>query len=120
MKTGCPELGWCEALLDQGHYIGDDPVGHACYLPATRVVRLLHSEVALYRVCESCFAWLQDPEKAARVSVYTPFVGLQNPSFLNEVKSEPIIQFLKQQEAGKVRRCLRNLLSNAAQATTDH
>jgi hypothetical protein len=120
MSTTWPELGICEILLDQGHYIGEDPVGHACCEPATRIVKLLHSQIMLYRVCETCFMWLQDAEKVRRMSVYAPFVGVQNFAFLDEVKSQTVIKHLKRQEAIKVRKCLRDfLLTNTAQPFTE-
>lgn len=41
-------IGACDALIDQNRYIGDDPVGHACFNKAISVTDTGHM------LCKSC------------------------------------------------------------------
>ena len=50
----------CSALIDQGRYIGEDPVGHACYHKA---IKELNGEL----ICSTCETWLNS-SKGRRVT----------------------------------------------------
>ncbi len=61
MKPGGVVPRICKALLDQGRYIGEDPIGHACGQPAT-VERTVEGRP--YELCESCYQLLlEEPER---------------------------------------------------------
>ena len=47
----------CDALIDQGRSIGDDPIGFKCTKPATQ----RHDEKDLCLTCEEILA--QEPER---------------------------------------------------------
>ena len=50
---------YCECLIDQGRYIGDDSVGYAC---SNRVTKKATSEYGTFYLCDSCFELLsKDP-----------------------------------------------------------
>lgn len=53
----------CDAYLDQGHYVGGDPIGHACTQDA--VARRQNHDV-----CQDCLNLLEsgNPRDRARVS----------------------------------------------------
>ena len=51
----------CECLIDQNKYIGNDPVGHACFNRATKKAT---TEMGTCYFCDSCLQMLEEePER---------------------------------------------------------
>jgi hypothetical protein len=52
---------FCEALIDQDRYIGEDPVGHCCCNKATR--KYERNDQSVY-VCDQCYEMIDtEPER---------------------------------------------------------
>jgi hypothetical protein len=62
----------CAALLDQDRYIGDDPVGHACYNQASETVWI--GGVG-WRVCSSCAALVRSGSNRVTLPLWRAEVG---------------------------------------------
>jgi hypothetical protein len=60
----------CEVLLDQGRYIGDDPVGYACRQPAKWEYTLMPP--LSYLLCDSCKNILEEDSFSPRIT-WPPF-----------------------------------------------
>ena len=63
----------CDALVDQNKYIGDDPVGHACFNEAKYETAWIDGEPIL--LCEECSQILLTD--LARLTFLTPYTGSQ-------------------------------------------
>ena len=58
-----PRYNFCHALINQNVYVGEDPVGHACWNHATTEVILQGYRIP---VCEQCNAWLLEHWQKSR------------------------------------------------------
>ncbi len=65
----------CDGLIDQGRFIGSDPVGHACGAQATTCHR---AGGLRWRVCERCASWLGQDN--GRVTLPTWRAQIDSPS----------------------------------------
>jgi len=66
---------FCEMLIDQNRYIGDDPVGYKCSNSAVQTVPFANKH---YLICESCLAKYNHFEERGRLSI-TPMLGGDTP-----------------------------------------
>lgn len=69
----------CDAYIDQGRKIGDDPVGYKCMKQATQLVRLMDHERVMheYDVCDGCMDLLCSQEMSQRMRVSFGLAGLR-------------------------------------------
>jgi hypothetical protein len=83
------ETKFCLGLIDQGHYIGDDPVGHSCCNLAEHELTVqgydLHTgedTTAPTQLCAQCYALLcNEPE---RLTVYAGATALVSQPKIKE------------------------------------
>lgn len=73
----------CDALLDQGRYIGPDPVGHKCSRPATWELYDGHGPL----FCDHCRGLWLDPREKHRVTF--------GPSYGRTVQQQFYDEFMK-------------------------
>lgn len=61
-----PTMTLCDILIDQGKYIGNDPVGFACTNEAKYEINSIH-------ICERCFDLIKlEPSRVTFISTNTP------------------------------------------------
>ena len=62
---------FCEALIDQHHYIGEDPIGYSCSNPAKWCVSLGDGRDIM--LCDGCKALLlESPERVTLIPYSSP------------------------------------------------
>jgi len=78
----------CEMLIDQNHFIGNDPIGHCCYNDADY-------RVGEYHICKDCLELL----KEGSLKITVPPFGTAS---VWEVNTKNLIQSLLKEKHDRV------------------
>ena len=72
----------CDVFVDQGRYIGDDPVGHKCTNRATKQFNVNGQEM---HICDECLVmWQSNPKRLSFYgdAIANPPAGLRSSEFV--------------------------------------